>query len=71
MLLYKQPGSVPAQYAMQHFFAWYAPRIPHQPLRAPQPVIRTTSSAPLGSFPLGGVMNLGQWCIGASCPRRS
>jgi hypothetical protein len=66
MLLYKQPGSAPAQYAMQHFFVWYAPRVPHQPLRSPEPITDYLFGAP-GSFPLGGAMNLGQWCTGPSC----
>jgi hypothetical protein len=65
-LLYKQPGSVPAQYAIQHFFAWFAPRVPHQPLRSPQAVTDYLFGAP-GSFPLGGAMDLGQWCNGGSC----
>jgi hypothetical protein len=51
---------------MQHFFAWYAPRVPHQPLRSPQPVIDYLFGAP-GIFPTGGAMNLGQWCSGGSC----
>jgi hypothetical protein len=64
MLLYRQPGSVPAQYAMQHFFIWYAPRVPHQPLRSPPPVIDYLFG---GVGALGGVMDLGQWCSGGSC----
>jgi hypothetical protein len=64
-LLYKQPGSVPAQYAMQHFFIWYAPRVPHQPLRSPPAVIDYLFGGPGSS--LGGVMNLGQWCNGGTC----
>lgn len=66
MLLYEVPGSVPPQYAMQHFFVWYAPRIPHQPLRAPEPVRDYLFGAP-GLYPRGGLMNLGQWCTGPSC----
>ena len=62
-LLYKKPNSVPAQYAMQHFFVWYAPRLPHQPLRAPLPV----KSYLFGTGGLGGLMNLGQWCSGPTC----
>ena len=64
MLLYKQPGSVPAQYAMQHFFMWYAPRVPHQPLRSPPAVLDYLFG---GAGALGGVMNLGQYCTGATC----
>jgi hypothetical protein len=63
MLVYLQPGSMPAQYAMQHFFVWYAPRIPHAPLRAPQPVTDYLFGG-AGTFPRGGVMDLGQWCTG-------
>jgi hypothetical protein len=65
-LVYKLPGSAPAQYAMQHFFVWYAPRVPHQPLRSPLPVLDYLFGAS-GSFPLGGEMNLGQWCTGGAC----
>ena len=65
-LLYKKPGSMPAQYAMQHFFLWFSPRVPHQPLTAPHPVGDYLFGAP-GVYPLGGVMNLGQWCSGPSC----
>jgi hypothetical protein len=64
MLVYKQPDSVPAQYAMQHFFIWYAPRVPHQPLRSPPPVIDYLFG---GVGALGGVMDLGQWCSGPAC----
>src|SRR5262249_14424267 len=55
-----------AQYAMQHFFMWYAPRVPHQPLRSPQPVLDFLFG-PAGSFPLAGVMDLGQYCSGPTC----
>jgi hypothetical protein len=64
MLVYKQPDSMPAQYAMQHFFVWYAPRVPHQPLRSPAPVIDYLFGGPGG---LGGVMDLAQYCSGPSC----
>ena len=37
-LLYRVPGTNPAEFRVQPFFVWYAPRIPHQPLRAPQPI---------------------------------
>jgi hypothetical protein len=66
MLLYRQPGSVPPQYAMQHFFVWYAPRVPHAPLRSPLPVLDYLFG-PGGSYPRGGVMDLGQWCSGSAC----
>ena len=64
MLVYKQPDSVPAQYAMQHFFMWYAPRVPHQPLRSPPAVIDYLFG---GVGALGGAMNLGQYCTGSTC----
>ncbi len=66
-LLYRVPGPGPATYAMQNFFAWYAPRIPHQPLRAPV-VIRDYLFGSGPQYPLGGAFNLGQFCSGASCP---
>jgi hypothetical protein len=64
MLVYKQPGSLPATFDMQHFFMWFAPRVPHQPLRSPPPVIDYLFG---GVGALGGVMNLGQWCNGGTC----
>src|SRR5262245_52806254 len=54
----------PTTYASQPFFVWYAPRIPHAPLRAPQPI----SSYLFGSG-LGGLLDLGALCKGSSCPR--
>jgi hypothetical protein len=66
MLVYRLPGGGPPQYAMQHFFVWYGPRLPHAPLRAPQPVHDYLFGG-FGSSALGGVMNLGQWCTGDSC----
>ena len=45
MLVYKQPDVVPAQYAMQHFFMWFAPRVPHQPFRPPPPFFDFLSAA--------------------------
>lgn len=65
MLKYERPDA-PGEWAMQHFFVWYAPRVPHQPLRSPGPVLDYLFGA-LGAFPRGGVMNLGQWCTGPSC----
>jgi hypothetical protein len=66
-LLYAQPGTSPKQYAMQHFFLWYAPRIPHEPLRPPLPVMDYLFGSS-GTFPLGGAMNLAQYCNGPTCP---
>jgi arylsulfatase A-like enzyme len=53
-------------FTIQPFFVWYAPRIPHQPLRAPQPIVDYLFGG-LATFPLGGVMNLGRWCTGPTC----
>ncbi len=66
-LLYRTPDSDPAEFRVQPFLVWYAPRIPHQPLRAPQP-IRDYLFGAGGSYPLGGLMNLGALCSGGSCP---
>ncbi len=64
-MIHPLPDS-PGEYGVQPWFAWYAPRIPHQPLRAPFEV----ESYLFGSDPShrGGIMNLGQFCSGASCP---
>jgi arylsulfatase A-like enzyme len=66
-LFLRVPGSTPAAYTMQHFFAWYAPRVPHQPLSAPQ-VIQSYLFG--GQFPpaLGGLLDLGQYCNVSTCP---
>jgi hypothetical protein len=66
MLVYRKPNTAPAEYAMQHFFVWYAPRVPHQPLRSP-PAVKDYLFGAAGTFPRGGVMNLGQWCTGPTC----
>jgi hypothetical protein len=62
-MLYPMPGR-PGGFATQPFFAWYAPRIPHAPLRAPLAVDRY-----LFGSGLGGLFDLGALCRGASCPR--
>ncbi len=66
-LLYREPNSGPTTYAMHPFFAWYAPRIPHQPLRAPE-VIRRYLFGSGPQYPLGGIFDFGKFCSGASCP---
>ena len=66
-LLYPVPGTSPAEFRMQPFFVWYAPRIPHQPLRSPKP-IDDYLFGPSGSYPLGGLFNLGALCSGGVCP---
>jgi hypothetical protein len=66
-LFLRVPNTDPAVYTMQHFFAWVAPRVPHQPLTAP-PVIQSYLFG--GQVPpaLGGLLHLGQYCNGGSCP---
>ena len=66
-LLYPVPGTNPAQFRMQPFFIWYAPRIPHQPLRSPKP-IDDYLFGPTGTYPLGGLFDLGALCSGGVCP---
>jgi hypothetical protein len=66
-LVHRLPGSQSPQYAMQHFFVWYFPHLPHEPLRPPQPIMDYLFG-PGAIFPLGGVMDLGRWCVGGSCP---
>lgn len=65
-LAYPLPGA-PGAFGMQTFFAWYAPRIPHQPLRAPA-LIRHYLFGAGAAYPLGGLFDLGAFCSGASCP---
>jgi hypothetical protein len=59
----EQPGT----YGVKPWFIWYAPRIPHQPLRAPLEVEQYL----FGSDPLhrGGLFDLGRFCSGATCAR--
>jgi arylsulfatase A-like enzyme len=66
-LLYRVPGTNPAEFRTQPFFVWYAPRIPHQPLRAPQP-IRDYLFGAGATYPLGGIFDLGSLCSGSVCP---
>ncbi len=61
------PDSSPAEYTMQHFFAWVAPRVPHQPLTAP-PVIQSYLFGGSNLPALGGLLQLGQYCQGSVCP---
>ena len=63
-MVYPKPGGATGEYAVQQFFTWYAPRITHQPLRAP---------APIGNYLFGldgrsGLFDLGQLCLGGNCP---
>src|SRR5262249_50052452 len=66
-MLVRLPGNGPAAYAMQHFFAWVAPRVPHAPLTAPA-AIQNFLFDGLTPPALGGILDLGQYCNGASCP---
>src|SRR5262245_17812654 len=59
---YPVPGS-PGAFTHAPFFIWYAPRIPHAPLRAPGQI-----ESYLFGNGLGGVLQLGAMCKGAFCP---
>jgi arylsulfatase A-like enzyme len=61
-MFYPVPGKAGA-FATQPFFAWYAPRIPHAPLRAPDPIRQY-----LFGSGLGGLFNLAAYCSGGLCP---
>lgn len=64
-MFHQVPGTNPAVFNVQRFFAWYGPRLPHQPLRAPQ-AIRTYLFGP--SPGLTGLFDLGQYCTsGGGC----
>ena len=64
-MVYPKPGGAAGEYAMQQFFAWYAPRIPHQPLRAPVAI----DDYLFGHDGRGGLFQLGQLCTGGGCPQ--
>jgi hypothetical protein len=64
-MVYKKPGGLLGEFAMQQFFTWYAPRIPHQPLRAPDAI----GAYLFGGDGQGGLFQLGALCTGASCPQ--
>jgi len=66
-LTYRLPNRTPATYGVQPFFAWYAPRVPHQPLRAPNAVERYLFGARGGPGALGGLFQLGDFCQGNAC----
>jgi len=56
----------PGAFAVQPFFVWYAPRIPHRPLRAPEPIVQHLfGSDALG---LGGLFELGAAFRNGACP---
>jgi hypothetical protein len=56
----------PGTFAVQPFFAWYAPRVPHRPLRAPEAVVRYLFGTDAAG--LGGLFDLGASCRNGSCP---
>src|SRR5262245_15126484 len=59
-------GGGTAEFAMPHFFAWVAPRIPHQPLSAP-PEVESYLFGSVAAPALGGLFDLGQYCQSSSC----
>jgi len=61
-VFYPVPGT-PGAFTHAPFFIWYAPRIPHAPLRAPGVI-----ESYLFGAGLGGLLDLGAMCRGASCP---
>ncbi len=63
-MVYRVPGGLPVAYTMQQFFVWYAPRLPHEPLRAPPAI----DSYLFGGDGLGGLFQLGQLCTAGACP---
>jgi sulfatase-like protein len=63
-MVYPKPGAPAGAYTMQQFFMWYAPRIPHQPLRSPPAI----GSYLFGADGQSGFFDLGALCVGGSCP---
>ncbi len=63
-MIHPIPGS-PGSYGVQPWFAWYAPRVPHQPLRAPFDVENYLFGT--DALRRGGMFNLGKFCDGADC----
>jgi len=64
-MVYRTPGGAPDQFTVQQFFTWYAPRIPHEPLRAPAAI----GSYLFGGDGQGGLFQLGGLCTGGNCPQ--
>ncbi len=60
-VFYPVPNAVGA-FTHAPFFIWYAPRIPHAPLRAPAQI-----ESYLFGTGLGGMLQLGGMCRGGSC----
>ena len=66
MLVHRPSDAASETFRVQPFFVWYAPRVPHQPLRSPAPVLVHLFGG-TGAASLGGAMNLGRWCAGGTC----
>jgi arylsulfatase A-like enzyme len=64
-MLYKVPGTA-STFTAQPFFIWHAPRIPHQPLRAPATVESYLFGPRFDG--LSGIFDLGRFCTGSNCP---
>jgi hypothetical protein len=64
-MFYPVPGA-PGTFTNQPFFVWYAPRIPHAPLRAPDVIDNYLFGTDRTG--LGGFFQLGAMCRGAACP---
>ncbi len=54
-------GTESAEFTMQHFFTWVAPRVPHQPLSSP-PEIENYLFGSVAPPAVGGLFNLLQYC---------
>jgi len=67
-LPHRAPDQTPATYRVQPFFAWYAPRVPHAPLRAPSAITRYLFGQRRALGSLDGLFQLGDFCTGSSCP---
>jgi Sulfatase len=64
-MFYPVPGA-PGTFTNQPFFIWYAPRIPHAPLRAPDVIDNYLFGTDRAE--LGGLFQLGAMCRGGACP---
>jgi hypothetical protein len=64
-MFYPVPGS-PGTFTNAPFFLWYAPRIPHAPLRAPGVIDNYLFGSERAG--LGGLFQLGAMCRGGACP---
>ncbi|HEV7730531.1 MAG TPA: sulfatase-like hydrolase/transferase [Candidatus Binatia bacterium] len=59
-------ADAPGAYGVKPWFAWYAPRIPHQPLRAPLEIEQYLFGSDANHR--GGLFDLGRFCTGSLCP---